>query len=115
MKNTQGLSASLTWQQSSFSSSSTGDSGVAGFSPSFSMGLNNTFFISLSLMSGLAALISIFRLAVGVSGSTVTLCFTGVTCTVSEAGPFLVNAVSGEVESGDFSTMDFLLSVKMFS
>lgn len=47
----------------------------------FSMGLNSSFFFSRSLMSGLAALISILRLAVGVHGSTcgcLSTSFTGV-------------------------------------
>lgn len=45
------------------------------------MGLNSSFFFSRSLMSGLAALISILRLAVGVHGSTcccLSTSFTGV-------------------------------------
>lgn len=45
----------------------------------FSMGLNSSFFFSRSLMSGLAALMSIFRLAVGVQGSTCGCLSTGFT------------------------------------
>lgn len=103
-----------TWHGSSTSISSTRATGVTGFSRSFSMGLNNTFFISLSLMSGLAALISIFRLAVGVNGSTRMLCLMGVVCARSGVAPFLLSIMTG-TPGLDFSGVDLLLSSQMFS
>ena len=78
------------------------------------MGLNSTFLISLSLMSGLAALISIFRLAVGVHGSTRDVCLLGVMWAKSAGTPFLFSSNVGAVAS-DCSGGDFLLSVQMFS
>lgn len=45
------------------------ESEKASFCSLFSIGLKSSFFFSLSLMSGLAALTSIFRLEVGVHGS----------------------------------------------
>lgn len=78
------------------------------------MGLNNTFFISLSLMSGLAALISIFRLAVGVNGSTRVVCLMGVVCASSGEAPFLLNIMAGTLGL-DFNGVDLLLSSQMFS
>lgn len=78
------------------------------------MGLNSTFFISLSLMSGLAALISIFRLAVGVKGSARGVCLMGVMWAKSGEAPFLFPSKAGMRES-DFSGVALLLSVQMFS
>lgn len=78
------------------------------------MGLNSTFFISLSRMSGLAALISIFRLAVGVHGSTRAVCLMGVMWASSGVAPFLLISKTGTAGS-DFSGVDLLLSVQMFS
>lgn len=78
------------------------------------MGLNSTFFISLSLISGLAALISIFRLAVGVHGSTRVECLIGVMWDRSGVAPFLFMSKTGTMDS-DFSGVDFLLSLQMFS
>lgn len=103
------FSISHTWQESS-----TTVSRLGGLSFSFSMGLNSTFFISLSLMSGLAALISIFRLAVGVKGSARGVCLMGVMWARSGGAPFLFISKAGMVGS-DFSGVDLLLSVQMFS
>lgn len=79
------------------------------------MGLNSTFFISLSLISGLAALISIFRLAVGVQGSARTVCLMGVMWARSGVALFLFISKGGALDSADFSGVDLLLSVQMFS
>lgn len=79
------------------------------------MGLNSTFFISLSRMSGLAALISIFRLAVGVQGSARAVGLMGVMWARSGVAPFLFSPEAGAVDSADFSGVDLLLSVQMFS
>lgn len=105
---------SHTWQESSTSVSSATASGLAGSSFSFSMGLNSTFFISLSRMSGLAALISIFRLAVGVQGSTRVDCLMGVMWARSGVAPSLPMSKTG-TGSVDFSGVDLLHSVQMFS
>lgn len=65
-------------------------------------------------MSGLAALISIFRLAVGVKGSARGVCLMGVMWARSGVAPFLFSSIVGTVDS-DFSGVDLLLSVQMFS
>lgn len=80
------------------------------------MGLNRTFFISLSRISGLAALISIFRLAVGVQGSArCGVRLMGVMWARSGVAPFLFISAMGTTDSDDFSGVDLLLSVQMFS
>lgn len=66
-------------------------------------------------MSGLAALISIFRLAVGVQGSAKAVCLMGVMWARSGVAPFLLISKAGMVDSVDFSGVDLLLSVQMFS
>lgn len=67
-------------------------------------------------MSGLAALISIFRLAVGVQGSaSVAVSLMGVMWARSGVAPFLFITKAGTVDSADFSGVDLLLSVQMFS
>lgn len=66
-------------------------------------------------MSGLAALISIFRLAVGVQGSVRDVCLMGVMWASSEGAPFLLISKVGRVDSADFSGVDFLFSAHMFS
>lgn len=66
-------------------------------------------------MSGLAALISILRLAVGVQGSARVVCLMGVMWARSGVAPFLFISKAGMVDSADFSGVDLLLSVQMFS
>lgn len=65
-------------------------------------------------MSGLAALISIFRLAVGVQGSTRVECLMGVMWARSGAAPNLLMSRTG-TGSVDFSGVDLLHSAQMFS
>lgn len=65
-------------------------------------------------MSGLAALISIFRLAVGVQGSTRVDCLMGVMWARSGVAPSLPMSKTG-TGSVDFSGVDLLHSVQMFS
>lgn len=89
--------------------------GLPGLSLSFSIGLKSTFLISLSRMSGLAALISIFRLAVGVQGSIKAVCLMGVMWVRSGVAPFLFIGKAGTEDSADFGGVDLLLSVHMFS
>ena len=66
-------------------------------------------------MSGLAALISIFRLAVGVHGSVRAVCLMGVMWAMSGAAHFLFIGKGEIADSADFSGVDLLLSVQMFS
>lgn len=89
--------------------------GLAAWSFSFSLHLNRTFFISRSLMSGLAALISIFRLAVGVQGSAPVVRLMGVMWVNSGVETFLLVSRLGMVDSADLSGVDLLLSEQMFS
>lgn len=65
-------------------------------------------------MSGLAALISIFRLAVGVQGSVRDECLMGVMCTRSGVAPFLFVSKAAVV-SGVLSGVDLLFSRHRFS
>lgn len=70
-------------------------------------------------MSGLAALISIFRLAVGVQGSARGVCLIGVMWARSEVVPFLFIGKAETLDSADFRGVDLLLpgsyAVHMFS
>lgn len=71
-------------------------------------------------MSGLAALISIFRLEVGVHGSARDVCFIGVMWARSGVALFLFiskegTAVAAEESALDLSGVDLLLPVQMFS
>lgn len=102
-----------TWHESSSSSSSSSSS--TAFS-SFSMGLKRVFFISLSRISGLAALISIFRLAVGVQGSgwALSVCLIGVIWVISGLETLLC-PLTAAVTDSHFSGVVFLRSVQMFS
>lgn len=66
-------------------------------------------------MSGLAALISIFRLAVGVQGSARAVCLMGVMWDRSGVAAFLIRKAGKAGSAADFSGVDLLLSVQMFS
>lgn len=73
----------------------------------FSMGRNSPFFFSRSLISGLAALMSIFRLAVGVHGSTCCLStsFTGVMGFLSGVNFFCFDKSIGSFFIGVFGAI----------
>lgn len=104
-----------TWVGSSTSASSTAGSESTTWSLSFSIGLNRTFFISLSLMSGLAALMSTFRLAVGDHGSARPAHLMGVMWARSEVDAFRLTRKTGTPDSDGFSGVDLLLSKHTFS
>lgn len=100
-------SKSLTWTSDAPLSS------LVILSDSFSIGLKRNFLISRFRMSGLAALINIFRLAVGDQGSASAACLIGVTSPASGVPPF--HFITGTHGSADFVGVDFLHTVNIFS